>query len=150
MNTELAFQVTLILSTIGWIALFLFPRKVFVNFWLCGTIIPGMIGIFYAVLCVLYWNSAPGGFMERFGSLKGALAMFNASGGLLLAGFIHYLAFDLFIGAWEARRGTQGRWPYLLFLPSLVLTLLFGPAGVLVCLITLLVRGEHKPEHVPL
>ena len=48
-----------------------------------------------------------------------------------LAGWIHYLAFDLFMGARIARGiAEQGlpRWPLVLLLP---LTFLFGPIGYL-------------------
>jgi Domain of unknown function (DUF4281) len=47
-----------------------------------------------------------------------------------LAGWVHYLAFDLLIGAWIARdvmsRGLS-RW---LLLPLLPLTFMFGPMGL--------------------
>ena len=48
----------------------------------------------------------------------------------LLAGWIHYLAFDLFTGAWEARDAAWlglSRW---IVLPCLVLTFLVGPLGL--------------------
>jgi ABA DEFICIENT 4-like len=50
---------------------------------------------------------------------------------LLLAGWIHYLAFDLFIGGWEARDAKRLGLPHLLLVPCLVLTFLFGPVGLL-------------------
>ena len=47
----------------------------------------------------------------------------------LLAGWVHYLAFDLFVGTWETRdavaRGIS-RW---ILAPCLLLTFLFGPIG---------------------
>jgi hypothetical protein len=48
---------------------------------------------------------------------------------LLLAGWIHYLAFDLFVGSWEARDARQRGVPHLALVPCLALTFLFGPAG---------------------
>ena len=50
---------------------------------------------------------------------------------IALAGWIHYLAFDLFIGAWEVRTARAERIPFLLVVPCLALTFLFGPAGYL-------------------
>ena len=47
----------------------------------------------------------------------------------LLAGWIHYLAFDLLIGTWETRDAREHGVPHLLLVPCLVLTFLFGPAG---------------------
>jgi hypothetical protein len=48
----------------------------------------------------------------------------------LLAGWIHYLAFDLFTGAWEARDAAQAGISRWLVAPCLLLTFLFGPAGL--------------------
>jgi hypothetical protein len=47
----------------------------------------------------------------------------------LLAGWTHYLAFDLFVGTWEVRDARASGIPHLLVLPCLGLTFLFGPAG---------------------
>ncbi len=53
-----------------------------------------------------------------------------ASPQALLAGWIHYLAFDLFTGAWEAREAARlGISPWLTA-PCLLLTFLFGPVGL--------------------
>jgi len=53
----------------------------------------------------------------------------------LTAGWLHYLAFDLFVGTWIAREGLdQGVIPILL-IPCLLLTFIFGPAGLLLFLI---------------
>jgi len=146
MNLELVFKVSAGLSVVGWLALFLFPRKRAINWWLCGTILPGLYAVLYTILCIVYWNQSPAGFVERFGSLAGMLAMFNASSGLLLAGYVHYLAFDLFIGAWQARRAAVHNLPYLLLLPCLFLTLIFGPMGLLLNMVILAVRGQWSPE----
>ena len=48
----------------------------------------------------------------------------------LLAGWLHYLAFDLFTGSWEARDAVRlgiSRW---LAAPCLLLTFLLGPVGL--------------------
>lgn len=50
---------------------------------------------------------------------------------LLLAGWVHYLAFDLFVGAWEAADARTRGVPHAAVLPCLVLTFLLGLAGFL-------------------
>ena len=45
---------------------------------------------------------------------------------MLLAGWTHYLAFDLFIGGWEVRDAHRRGIPHLLIVPALVLTFLLG------------------------
>ena len=57
------------------------------------------------------------------------------SHGVLVAGWIHYLAFDLFIGAWEVRDAQANRVPHLLVVPCLLLTFMLGPAGLLLYLV---------------
>ena len=63
-----------------------------------------------------------------------------------LAGWIHYLAFDLFIGAWvlrDARRRGIAHWQVLLIVPFLFL---LGPAGLLAYLMLCLAR-RLVPSH---
>jgi len=63
-----------------------------------------------------------------FGSLAEVARLF-ANPWLLLAGWTHYLAFDLFVGSWEVRDARERGVPHLLVIPCLALTLMFGPAG---------------------
>ena len=65
-----------------------------------------------------------------FGSLEAVRRLFDVPG-LLVAGWVHYLAFDLFVGAWIAERAGAIGLPHLIVLPLLALTFLFGPAGFL-------------------
>ena len=77
-----------------------------------------------------------------FGSLAQVARLF-ASQDFLLAGWIHYLAFDLFIGAWQSRDALRlglSRW---IVAPCLLLTFLFGPVGLaLYLLLRLALRKE--------
>jgi hypothetical protein len=89
-----------------------------------GRLIPFMLGVVYVVLIIKFWATAEGG----FSSLQGVKSLFQ-SDWLLLAGWVHYLAFDLFVGAWIARTTVQSRLSRLVLAPILPLTFLFGPAG---------------------
>lgn len=97
---------------------------------LAGWTWPLLLAASYALTLIAHWGSAPGG---GFGSLEQVAALF-ASPGNLLAGWLHYLAFDLFVGAWAVAdaqsRGLHGaaRW---LLVPVLLLVFLFGPVGLL-------------------
>jgi Domain of unknown function (DUF4281) len=51
---------------------------------------------------------------------------------VVLAGWVHYLAFDPLVGAWEVHTARAEQSPFLLVLPCLALTFFFGSAGVLV------------------
>ncbi len=117
-----------ILAMLGWIALALSPARVR---WagaargFAGRVVPLVLSVVYVAL-FLRNGMADGG----FGSLDEVRRLF-AVPELLLAGWLHYLAFDLFVGAWIAERGAALGLPHLALLPLLALTFLFGPAGLL-------------------
>jgi hypothetical protein len=64
---------------------------------------------------------------------------------MLLAGWIHYLAFDLFIGSWEVRDAQRLGLNHLLVIPCLALTFLFGPIGLM---LYFLIRLAAKKQTV--
>jgi hypothetical protein len=92
---------------------------------LATFVAPLLIASVYVWL--LFSHPAPQG--GGFNSLAQVAVLFS-SPYALLAGWIHYLAFDLFTGAWEARDAVRlgiSRWAVA---PCLVLTFLFGPLGL--------------------
>jgi hypothetical protein len=95
-----------------------------------GTAVPVFLAFVYVALIALNWKGSEGG----FSSLREVRALF-ANSWLLLAGWTHYLAFDLLVGNWEVRDArTRGISPVLV-VPCLLLTFLFGPAGWLLYVI---------------
>ena len=65
-----------------------------------------------------------------FNSLDDVRAMF-AVPGALTAGWVHYLAFDLFVGTWIAERSARLGLGHPWVIPLLLMTFLFGPLGLL-------------------
>ena len=113
----------------GWLLLVLLPRWKWTARLISGLLIPVLLGLLYAYVIVAHWGGSEGG----FGSLAEVSALF-ADPWLLLAGWVHYLAFDLVIGAWEVRDAQREGIHHLLVVPCLVLTFLFGPIGLLLYL----------------
>jgi len=105
---------------------------------LATFVVPLLLAGLYVVL-LLHGGRVKG---AGFGSLAQVALLFSSQE-FLLAGWIHYLAFDLFIGAWQTRDAMRlglSRW---LVAPCLVLTFLFGPAGLaLYLLLRLALRKE--------
>ena len=101
-------------------------RKRWASGLVSAVLIPLALGMVYSFLIPLHWGESRG----SFSTLLGVAALF-ANRWLLLAGWIHYLAFDLFIGNWEVRDAMKHRISHWTVIPCLVLTLLFGPAGLL-------------------
>lgn len=62
-------------------------------------------------------------------SLAGVMTAFS-SPQTTVAGWIHYLIGDLFVGAWEVRDARRLEIKHAFVVPSLVLTLMFGPIGL--------------------
>ena len=94
-----------------------------------------LIAMLYAGLIGAFWTLGEGG----FGSLA-EVARLVAHPGLLLAGWVHYLAFDLAIGVWERDEARRIGLPQWLLAPCLVLTFLLGPLGWLLFLAVRLFR----------
>ncbi len=120
------FQLTGPLAILGWLALALAPVAPRLTDAIASLMIPSLLSVGYTALILVHWSTAPGG----FDSLAEVMALFTDPG-VALAGWVHYLAFDLFVGAWITRTARSEGIPHLLILPCLVLTFLFGPAGFL-------------------
>ena len=129
------FTIVNVLALIAWAVLILLPRTplaLSAVFYL-GI---GLLCLAYTVILILL----QGGWIDpvvageaapvSFSSIEGVRAIFQSDGGVTL-GWIHYLAFDLFVGLWIAKdadaKGTSRWWQG----PVLLLTLFFGPAGLL-------------------
>jgi hypothetical protein len=109
-----------------------------------GLLVPALLSGLYLALIVTYWGGHHGG----FSSLSGVMQLFTDRW-LVLAGWVHYLAFDLFMGSWEVRDARKNKVPFVLVVPCLVLTFLFGPIGWLlyVILAGMVTRGKAWPGH---
>ena len=107
-----------------------------------GYVVPALFAVVYV------WLLGPGALdvlrNGSFNSLAGVGALFSQPGALL-GGWVHYLAFDLFVGGWIAREGTDRKVPAVVLTPILLLTFLFGPAGYLVFALVCLARRRTAP-----
>jgi hypothetical protein len=128
MNPDSLFSVASTVAAAAWLVLALAPER-----WSLPRLAAGgaalALAILYAALVAVFWAAGEG----DFGSLAGVAGLFEHRG-LLLAGWVHYLAFDLLIGLWEREEAARiglSRW---LLLPCLLLTFMFGPLGWLLFL----------------
>lgn len=131
MAPEVIFKYANMLALVGWVMLIFLPRRWPALFWVPQFWIPGVLALGYSGLMLANFGAAEGG----FGSIPEVRALF-ASDALLTAGWIHYLAFDLFIGAWIARRADEAGIHRLIQAPILAATFMFGPLGLLLFFLT--------------
>ena len=126
MNLELLFSLAGLLSMVGWLFLLASP---FIPRWsdkIAGFIIPLILSIGYVTLIVFFPSGGEGG----FASLAEVVELFSQQNAVL-AGWVHFLAFDLLVGAWICRTARRDGVKFWLVIPCLPLTFLFGPAGFL-------------------
>lgn len=128
MTVHSLFEILNFTALAGWLALVLFPSRRWASTVLPFAL-PALLGAVYTVLLAVSLPGSEG----SFSSLAGVQAFF-ADPRALLAGWVHYLAFDLFIGGWEVRDARGRGIPHLLVVPALVLTFLAGPVGLLLYL----------------
>ena len=125
MELEQLFSMATLLAMIGWLILVILPRHHYARI-AGGLVVPLILSAGYLALIAQYFRGAEGG----FGSLADVATLFQKQE-LLLAGWIHYLAFDLFIGGWEIRDSQRHGLPHLVVIPCLVMTFMLGPVGLL-------------------
>ncbi len=125
MTAEQLFSILNLTTMAAWLPLVFLPRVRWAAT-VVPVVMPVLLAVIYVVLVAATLARSEGG----FSSLAGVRALFD-NPWALLAGWTHYLAFDLFIGGWEVRDAQQRGIPHLLIVPALVLTFFFGPAGLL-------------------
>lgn len=126
MTVELVFSLCNTAALLSWIALIAGPRwRVITGAIQWGTITS--LSVLYAVLIAVFFFRVEGG---GFFSLAAVQTLF-ADRHVALAGWVHYLAFDLFVGLWIAARSDELRISRLVQAPVLVATFMFGPLGFL-------------------
>jgi hypothetical protein len=124
MTPELVFSIANLTALLSWALLVALPRRRWVADAVAGIAIPAIFAVLYVAIIVLHWSTSAGGF-----STLADVALLFANPWVLLAGWVHYLCFDLLIGCWEVRDAQARRVPYPLVVPCLALTFMFGPAG---------------------
>lgn len=135
MTADQIFSIANTSAVLCWVLLAVLPNRRWVTGVVTGTAAPAILAAAYAAIVVAVFPSAEGG----FSTLAGVAALFT-NPWMLLAGWLHYLAFDLLVGTWEARDSVERRVPRWLLVPCLFLTLMFGPTGWLAYM---LVRSRY-------
>ena len=126
MDLEVIFSLSGLLAMAGWLVLLASPLIPQWSDRIAGYVIPTLLSLGYVTL-ILFFPSGEGG---GFGSLAEVIDLF-ANPRAMMAGWLHYLAFDLLIGAWLCRISRRDGLSFWLVAPCLPLTFLFGPAGFL-------------------
>ena len=113
-----------------WLLLIVLPNHQITNFFVQSIIIPLLISAAYAYLSynIFLDGNILDGF-ELYNGLDGLYSMFSSEA-LLLIFWLHFLAISLFTGAWIVRDSKKYFMPKVVTVPSLILTYLTGPVGL--------------------
>ena len=131
MSLEQLFSSASTLAMFGWVILIFLPRR-----WewlnrLPSLFIPIILSVVYSYLIARYFFSADGGF-DTLANVQQLFTYPEAA----LAGWVHYLAFDLFIGGIIAKQADEIGLYRIIQVPILLMTFMFGPFGYLLFAIT--------------
>lgn len=137
MKAETLFQICNSVAPIGWLLMILAPRWKWTQKLVLSGVLPLMLGLVYLSLIVIFFGKSEG----NFSSLGGVATLF-ANPFALTAGWIHYLAFDMFIGAWEVRDSQKHGISHFMVIPCLFFTFMFGPIGLLLYFIIRFIKTK--------
>lgn len=137
MSPEQLFSFCNTLAMLSWIILMFF------TFWKNrGNYLLSVVIILFAL--VYSWLIFSNSTIESFRSintLNGVSRLFSNKS-LLLAGWIHYLAFDLLTGIYIVTNARKNNISYWLIVPALFFTFMLGPFGLLLYFLLRLIKTK--------
>jgi len=140
---QTAFTVINLAAVPAWLMLLFAPRWQLTRTLVHGGIYPTIYCTIYAVFLFNHLFLGAASADASFTSLDGVMGLFDHPNGILL-GWTHYLAFDLFVGAWIGRDALRRGISHWLAAPAMLLTFLLGPFGLLVYMAIRFFRGKDR------
>ena len=125
------FKIVGMLAMPMWILMVFLPKWKVTRFFIDYKIIPILLSIIYVIYIIQAMQI--GGGMD-FGSLQSVMALFTEEHAVL-AGWVHYLAFDLLVGMWILNQNKTVKIHHLLIIPCLLASFMLGPDGFLLFMI---------------
>ncbi|MFY7997117.1 MAG: ABA4-like family protein [Candidatus Kapaibacteriota bacterium] len=138
MTHDALFQAANVFAMLGWLFLAVLPRwKYTRRIVLSGNVL--VLALAYALLFFTNFATINGG---------GGMSIANISTAfqnpvVMLVGWVHYLAFDLFIGAWEVQDAQANGISHWLVIPCLFATFMAGPVGLLLYTVLRMIRTKR-------
>lgn len=127
--TNILFTICNTLILLVWGSVLFFPKSILSKHLISFPWVPIAISFFYIYFLVLSGDIID----ADFSSLEGILKLFKeATPESAAAGWLHYLAFDFWVGTWIIRHSqkNQIKHPYIIL--PLLFTFMLGPVGILV------------------
>jgi hypothetical protein len=126
---------------LGWILLIFLPNWKYTQ----AVILNGLLVLFSSLYAFMILKDIQDFNPESFSSLANVKALFQ-SDDALTAGWIHYLAFDLFVGAYIVQKSKQIGLSRIFYTITLPFTFMFGPIGYLLFVIFKTIKTRSLNE----
>jgi hypothetical protein len=123
-----------------WLLMILLPKWKVTRFLIDYKVVPILLALVYAIY--IFTAIQAGGGMD-FGSLSSVMSLFTKENAVL-AGWVHYLAFDLLVGMWMLDQNKELKIHQLLMVPCLLGTFMLGPIGFLAFIIIKTIKQNLK------
>ena len=130
MSPEALFSLANAVALVGWLVLAVAPLRRPLAIAVARTI-GVVLAIAYSALLIR--SLTGGGFEGDLTTLAGLTAAFSRPEAVLV-GWVHYLAFDLWVGAWATEDAPKRSVPHWALIPCLFFILMAGPFGLLLYL----------------
>lgn len=115
---------------LGWVLLIFLPNWKYTQ----AIILNGLIVLFSGIYAFMILKDIGNFNPDSFSTLANVKALFQ-NDDAVAAGWIHYLAFDLFVGAYIVKKSKQIGLSRVLYTLTLPFTFMFGPLGYLLFVI---------------
>ena len=150
MNWDLIFTIANTSAIPFWLLLAFAPRnEMIMKIILYGGV--GLLSLTYALIIVPLMtgmiDGGGGAGSPDMSSLAGVQALLSSDGGATI-GWLHYLAFDLFVGVWIARNADRYGFGRIIQIPILFFTLMLGPLGLTLYLLLRFTRHDRVADGV--
>lgn len=137
MSPDLLFSFANTFVLAGWAALAILPWWKRADRFVTGIVVT-LLAVLYVYLIVTNFHPAD---FKSFSSLAGIAVLFQNKT-VLLAGWVHYLAFDLMTGLFIVRNAQRHRIPHGLAMLCALGCFMLGPAGLLLYFIIRAIKAR--------
>jgi len=128
MTTSEVFSLANVIAMPMWILMIILPNWKATRFLIDFKVVPLLLSGLYAIYIISTMLSGPD---MDFGSLESVMHLFTFENAVL-AGWVHYLAFDLLVGMWMLDENRTLKIHAIIMAPCLIGTFMLGPIGFLI------------------
>ncbi len=140
------FSIANITAFFMWILMIVLPKWKATRFLIDYKVIPIILSLVYAFYIIQSILTGPA---MDFGSLHAVMHLFTVEQAVL-AGWLHYLVFDMLVGMWMLDKNKSLKIHQAIMAPCLIGTFMMGPVGFLLFMAVRALKKQKKSFEVGL